>query len=389
MLAHLCRIKGKRMFMKKSMDRRSFLKGSAVVGAAALGSAALAGCGSSSTSSASASAAASSAASSEASASASASAAASSTELVVSYSGVQCELPFFVAHEMGYFEQNNVNSRLRRVGEGEQLAVLLANGEYNCQEMGPAQMLSIAEGSGMVCVDNCHSGCLSCVAGADSGITDVAGLVGKKVGRSGPKNPAYLLTRYELVKLGYDPNEIETLVEWVNIDNDLLTTSLANGEVDAICLGEPRATMAVHEGGTEIWNNWAGDYADKSCCFVGIAQSTLDEDPDLARRACKALREAEDYIDANLEECVEMAHDKEYIKTDIELDYEVLAHYAFFGNKSGKDQFDRSAEAYWMALYTAGLLEDAPENPTDDELKAYFAEKGKDSLQYVGENLDA
>src|SRR5262245_703285 len=154
----------------------------------------------------------------------------------------------FAAVERGIFARHGLNARVVMYPTGVEMINGLLAGAQEVNVMGSIPFLAgVANGQPLVLIGHLHGDALrdnyadnnSIVVRAGSGITDVRGLRGKRVGLPrGTGAEGYLLGI--LSQNSMSPNDV-TLV---NIGPPNLVTGLRQGDVDAIAMWEPVASAA-------------------------------------------------------------------------------------------------------------------------------------------------
>jgi NitT/TauT family transport system substrate-binding protein len=151
-----------------------------------------------------------------------------------------------------------------------------------------------------------HGGCTRLFANKTSGITDITKLKGGTIGVSSisgtPRNFFAIL----LADNGIDP---ETEVQWREFPADLLGTALQRGEVQAVADSDPAAWLTQQRSNgalVEIASNLTGDYANLSCCTLGVRTSLWTKDPSAVAALTNAIRDASIHVAANPDDAAEV-----------------------------------------------------------------------------------
>ncbi|MGO4156357.1 ABC transporter substrate-binding protein [Cupriavidus sp. YAF13] len=145
-----------------------------------------------------------------------------------------------------------------------------------------------------------HGGCMRLLTLRNSGVTDLKSLKGKTVAVSDMASPAKNFFSILLAKRGIDPVRD---VQWRQYPADLLGIALEKGEAQAAADGDPRTYLLRKERSlVEVATNLSDEYANRSCCVLGIRGSLLREDKPAAAALTHAVLQAQDWTVAHPEE---------------------------------------------------------------------------------------
>lgn len=280
----------------------------------------------------------------------------------IGYWGGTCEAPIYIANEMGYFKECGIDPELFVISEDT--TTLMAKGELDCYELTPDQFMPIKNGMKVKIVDSLHTGCIQGAATKESGIKTVKDLEGKKVAITNQGEITQIQVSSEMVKAGKDPNK----VEWVNYPNPEKQLAMEKGEVDAFVSYDPFAEMAVEDGHVKFFSNtFDKGLNEVLCCFIGVNEEALEENPELAGRLSKAFKMACDYLQENPKEAAELIMEKEYITGDAALNAKLIGDYTWVAGD--KELLYSSAKEIWNQIYRAGALD---EEVSKDELEGWI-----------------
>jgi NitT/TauT family transport system substrate-binding protein len=219
-----------------------------------------------------------------------------------------CTAAVPVALHRGYFANHNLDVEfLQLAGSTDQMLQALANDKA---DVGASMLLNwlkpLEQGIDIKLTTGLHGGCTRLFAAKASGITDITKLRGGTIGVSSisgtPRNFFAIL----LADNGIDP---ETEVQWREFPADLLGTALQRGEVQAVADSDPAAwlTQQRSNGGlVEIASNLSGDYANLSCCTLGVRTSLWTKDPSAVIALTNAVRDASIHVAANPDDAAEI-----------------------------------------------------------------------------------
>jgi NitT/TauT family transport system substrate-binding protein len=213
-----------------------------------------------------------------------------------------------VALHRGYFTKHNLDVEfVQLAGSTDQMLQALATDKA---DVGASMLLNwlkpLEQGIDVKLTTGLHGGCTRLFAGRTSGITDITKLKGRTIGVSSisgtPRNFFAIL----LSDNGLNP---ETDVQWREFPADLLPTALQRGEVQAIADSDPAAWLAQQRSNgelVEIASNLSGDYADLSCCTLGVRASLWSKDPAAVAALTNAIRDAAIHVAVNPDDAAEI-----------------------------------------------------------------------------------
>lgn len=126
------------------------------------------------------------------------------------------------------------------------------------------------------------------IASAESGITDFAGLEGKRVATVGLSSHN-TMTMWELAdRAGADTESIEL----VQLPFGQMAAALASGDVDAAIMQWPFAADALAAGGVELGYNNRELFVDTATTLFNTSQSFIDQNPNTVRAFADAMAES-------------------------------------------------------------------------------------------------
>jgi sulfonate transport system substrate-binding protein len=138
------------------------------------------------------------------------------------------------------------------------------------------------------------------VVGADSDITEVADLAGKKVAATKGTDPYFFLLQ-SLEEAGVDPADV-TIENLQHADG---ATALSNGSVDAWAGLDPIMAGAEKDGAKLVYRNV--DF--NSYGFLNATEEFLTEKPDVAQTVVNAYEKAREWAQENPEETAQILAD--------------------------------------------------------------------------------
>lgn len=185
-----------------------------------------------------------------------------------------------------------------------------------------------------------HTGCIQILAGKDTGITDVAGLKGKKIGVTQLASSAHIVTQRALADVGIGSTAENMEVEFVVYSKDDIPIALKNGAVDAIAIGDPQATILINEGdAVSLFDSATSDLLkDEYCCSLWVRNETLEKYPEQVAKVTRAIQKTSAWIDQNVDLAAQIQLDNEWLVGDLAIDQQILKNYKYLPSVSGVEE---------------------------------------------------
>jgi NitT/TauT family transport system substrate-binding protein len=213
--------------------------------------------------------------------------------------GAPCLLAVTVAKDKGFFARHGLDVDLvNYAGSTDQLLETLATGKADAAVgMALRWLKPMEQGFDVKIVASLHGGCMRLLVPADSGINQVADLKGKTIGVSDMNSPSKNFFMIQIAKAGLDPN---VDVEFKQFPGPLLRVAVEKGEAHGLADGDPNTFGWLKDGKfKELTSNLAGEYANRTCCIVGVRGSLLRDDKRTAASIALALLDAAEYAAQN------------------------------------------------------------------------------------------
>lgn len=212
-----------------------------------------------------------------------------------------CTAAIPVALHKGFFVRHNLDVEfLQLAGNTDQMLQALATDKADA---GASMLLSwlkpLEQGIDVKLTTGLHGGCTRLFVHKDSGFKDITDLKGKTIGVSSISGPPRNFFAVLLSDSGLDP---QTDVQWREFPADLQLIALQRGEIQAIADSDPNAWLTEKRANgnlIEISSNLSGDYANLSCCTLGVRSSLWTSDPAAAKSLTYAIREAAHFVAEN------------------------------------------------------------------------------------------
>jgi NitT/TauT family transport system substrate-binding protein len=221
---------------------------------------------------------------------------------VSQYGRVTATLPWAVATEKGYFDEEGVkiDQIIAGMGGGTTLRNMLASDLPYGEVATSAALAAIRSGIDIVIVNTAssHIGEIALVANPKSNIHKVQDLAGKKAGFTNPKSTSELLLRLALKETGMTGK-----VEPVSTGGfGAGLTALDTGGIDAAPLIDPILTLQPER--YRVIFSFA-DLIPRMTWLVGITtRKFAKENPEMLRKLVRIHRRAVDYIYANRDDAM-------------------------------------------------------------------------------------
>ncbi|SHI93277.1 NitT/TauT family transport system substrate-binding protein [Dethiosulfatibacter aminovorans DSM 17477] len=210
-----------------------------------------------------------------------------------------------------------------------------------------------SKGEPVVIVTALCNKCSALVVGAESGIDSVDDLKGKRIAYV-PGTMHHILLLETLESAGLD---LESDVDLVRIDFFDMGQSLANGDIDAFCSGEPFPSVAEMEGYGRVL---AYPYFDDSIGTINGAMITTRDKINNARDRIQAL------VNAHVQASEELESDVEFWLTEAEefgTDKDVLANASRNMELAWNidEDYIKKAEKLAERMLELGIISDMPD----------------------------
>src|SRR6266699_4004226 len=277
---------------------------------------------------------------------------AASNKVRVGYIGLTCEAPIFTAVEKGFFKEEGLEVSLVKCEWANYKDVLALGGFDITHHLVMYFLKPIEQGLDVKFTGGIHRGCLRVQAGANSSISKVQDLRGKRIGVPGMGTPPFIFANRVLGANGIDPGKEIT---WRVFPAGELGLALDKGEVDAVADSEPIGSLLLAQGKVKNVADQAKDapYKDEYCCAVIVNGKFLKNNPKAAAAGTRALLKAAKWVDTNPVAAARLSVEKKYILSSPELNAIALSHLHYLPSVSGAEFAVNSASA---EMKRAGML---------------------------------
>lgn len=270
----------------------------------------------------------------------------------IAYSGGACEAATFVGYENGFFEKEGLKPELVALAAGTQKEAL-ASDKVNTLQYTAESIKALEQGLGVRITTGLHKGCIRLLAGVNSGIKTVADLKGKSLGITNFGGLPQVLVQWALGDLGLDPVHDVT---YKIFPGEQLESAVQKGEIDAFALYDPIAAIALNNKTViQIFSTQDDPpYKDMYCCFIGVSQKVVDQEPEKAAAITRAFQKAAYWVQHNKAEAAKIITAKKYVPASEELLLTLLNQYDYIPSAvKGKANFGKFVEI----LKRVGVLE--------------------------------
>ncbi len=249
-------------------------------------------------------------------------------KLKIGYGTVLCQAPLQIAIEKGYFDEEGLDYEVVKM-DGL-VTEYVGSGQVDaCYGLVSKFIQPISNGLNITMTAGIHNGCIKLLVKPDSGVNAIADLKGKTVGVVGLAEAPCVLLKRALYNagVGVTPDNLE--VNFVVYSNSDLAMALDNGAVDAICLVDPAATVAINNYGYKTLLDTAVDepYKDEYCCATFVTADLAEKHPEIAAKYTRAVMKASAWVDENPMEAAAYLVEKEYLSGNSELFGKILDSY--------------------------------------------------------------
>ncbi|MBN8938619.1 MAG: ABC transporter substrate-binding protein [Rhizobiales bacterium] len=201
-----------------------------------------------------------------------------------------------VGVEQRIFEKYNLDVELINFGGStDQLLEAIATAKADAGVgMALRWLKPLEQGFDVKITAGTHGGCMRLLAPTASGIRSLSDLKGKTIAVADMTAPTKNLFAIQFHKLGIDA---ERDVEWRQFPGELLRAAVEKGEAHALADADPKTFLWLKDGKlTEISSNLHGEFAERTCCILGIRGSLIRQERAVARALTAATLEAQDYL---------------------------------------------------------------------------------------------
>ncbi|EGT4256123.1 ABC transporter substrate-binding protein [Citrobacter amalonaticus] len=215
-------------------------------------------------------------------------------KLAVNKSAV-CLAPVTVAEQQKFFSKYNLDVELVNFGNStDVLLEAIATGKADAGVgMALRWLKALEQGFDVKLTAGTHGGCLNLLTAKQSPFTQLEKLKGQTIGVTDMAGPDKNFFAILLKRHGIDPIAD---VQWKVYPADLLSVALDKQEIAAISGSEPFSYRLLETGKYQLLaSNMTGEYANLSCCVLGVSGSLARDHKPAAAALTQAILEAHSY----------------------------------------------------------------------------------------------
>lgn len=294
--------------------------------------------------------------------------------------GSLCGAPIYIAYENGYFAEEgfdvtliSADTETRKIGLNNG-TIPIVNGDFQF-------FPSMEQGVNTIVVDKLHDGCIKIVVRPDSDIRTPEDLIGLRIGVDEIGGTPHQVASVWLENAGISALQEDHQVEFLPFaDGNLELEALYNGDIDAAAMWDPLASVAEKAGNVITILDITTDdpFAGRACCFLYASRVVYENNPEEVAALLRAYRRAQDFINNNPEEAVDIIINGNYSQIeDRELAIELITSYnypSYEQRESGAFNVQEDVHYFAQQLYDIGYLSTDPDTYTS----TYFVEVNVD-----------
>ena len=256
----------------------------------------------------------------------------------------------FVAQEKKMFEDQGLTVELTQFNNGGDLMTAMASGDIDIGYAGITPVMSsISQGVPVKVVSGAQIEGSSIVANKNSGINTVADLKGKTVATPGEATIQNMLLTSALTQAGVKTSD----VEFTTMKAAQMTDALKAGQVDAMIIWEPYASIAVENGDGKLIETSGQIIPGHPCCCVAAREDFINDHADTLEKVLAIHENATKFTNENPAEAAACL--PEDIVPDKDLQASVIKDTTFI---SGLDSsYKQNVMAFMNLEVKLGLLQ--------------------------------
>ncbi|GEM_PF-209052 len=234
--------------------------------------------------------------------------------------GSLCNVPTFLAFELGFFADEGIDATLTSA-DFQTKSAGLDDGSFPVVNDDYMFFKSIQNGIDASVIDGIHKGCIKVQVLPDSDLSKAKDFAGKKIRIACDEigGTTYQATALWLEQAGVKAFGADAEVTFVPYNDDNLSIeALEKGEVQAVAAWDPVASIAEKAGRVKTILDIAKDkpFKDHYCCYLYASNKVLKEDPALIAAILRAYHRAEDWTAKHPEDAEEIITRKNYVQID-------------------------------------------------------------------------
>lgn len=251
--------------------------------------------------------------------------------LKIAYNNSLCEAPIQMGVEKGFFEAEGLKFEMVKA-DAAHMAEAIGSGQVDAGFGLLGKYLQpIDNGLDIKVTAGIHTGCTKLLVPQNSDIKSVADLKGKKVGTGGLGAAGTIITRRSLYHAGLNASLDNSDVEFVVYSESDLAQALQKGAIDAIVLGDPKASIAERDYNLKTIIDTAKDdeYKNEYCCISFVTGDVAKNHPEVAEKFTRAIMKASQWVENNKEETAKIQVEKNWVAGNAQFNAQVLSTYNY------------------------------------------------------------
>lgn len=251
--------------------------------------------------------------------------------LKIAYNNSLCEAPIQMGVEKGFFEAEGLKFEMVKA-DAAHMAEAIGSGQVDAGFGLLGKYLQpIDNGLDIKVTAGIHTGCTKLLVPQNSDIKSVADLKGKKVGTGGLGATSTIITRRSLYHAGLNASLDNSDVEFVVYSESDLAQALQKGAIDAIVLGDPKASIAERDYNLKTIIDTAKDdeYKNEYCCISFVTGDVAKNHPEVAEKFTRAIMKVSQWVENNKEETAKIQVEKNWVAGNAQFNAQVLSTYNY------------------------------------------------------------
>lgn len=251
--------------------------------------------------------------------------------LKIAYNNSLCEAPIQMGVEKGFFEAEGLKFEMVKA-DAAHMAEAIGSGQVDAGFGLLGKYLQpIDNGLDIKVTAGIHTGCTKLLVPQNSDIKSVADLKGKKVGTGGLGAAGTIITRRSFYHAGLNASLDNSDVEFVVYSESDLAQALQKGAIDAIVLGDPKASIAERDYNLKTIIDTAKDdeYKNEYCCISFVTGDVAKNHPEVAEKFTRAIMKASQWVENNKEETAKIQVEKNWVAGNAQFNAQVLSTYNY------------------------------------------------------------
>lgn len=299
--------------------------------------------------------------------------------LKVGYSNGVCQAGLFAAKEQGFFKEEGLDVEMVQIDPAHASDAIAAGQVDVLQGLASKMIQPISNGLPVKVVAGIHTGCTYLLVKKEAPYQTIGDLKGKKIGVAGLADAGTIITKRALAKAGVNVSDKDLEVQFTVFGRNDLPLVLDQGQVDAIAVGDPVASIAMEKYGYRALIDTAktAPFDQEYCCVAMVTSKLAKANPKAAEKATRAILKGASWVQAHLEEAAKLELDKKYVAGNLALNTSLLKKYHFIPSvKGGYEAVKANAEE----LAAIGLLKEGTDGKKFADDAFLFFKDMPDSL---------